>query len=130
MPDLVSLVHRLGDALTLGEVPEFVAPDVRFENTKTAVTDKTYVGFEGIRDWRRDLFEAFADGARLAVDEVVAEGEDYVVAIVSCSGRGAASGAPLNLRWVTVLYFRDGRLTRSANFVSRREALEAVGQAP
>ena len=130
MSDLVALGERIGDALTAGEVPEeLFAPDCRFENASTAVTDTTYVGYDGLRDWRRDLFEAFADGARLQLEEVVAEGDDYVVAIVSISGFGAVSDAPLKLRWVTVLYFRAGRLTRSASFTSRREALEAVGRA-
>ena len=128
MSDLVDLGERLADALTAGEVPEFVAPDVRFENASTGVTDGIYVGPEGVRDWRRDLFEAFADGARLQLDEVVAEGDDYVVAIVSLSGRGAASDAPLEVRWVTACDFRGGQLTRGASFASRREALEAIGR--
>src|SRR5439155_18194403 len=34
---------------------------------------------------------AFAEGARYRVDEVLAEGEDYVVVVTSLLGRGAAS---------------------------------------
>jgi hypothetical protein len=90
-------------------VPDFVAPDYRFTNVDTAVTDNTYVGPEGLREWRHDLFEAFAEGAEVAVDEVLAEGEDYVVAQLSLVGRGAASGAPLELRWFTASWFCEGR---------------------
>ena len=46
--------------------------------------------------------------ARLQLDEVVAESDLYVVDIGSSCGGGAASGAALKLRWVTVLYFRGG----------------------
>lgn len=126
--ELVDLVQRLGDALNAGEVPEFVAPDVRFDNASTAVTDGTYVGSDGVRDWMRDWFEVFAEGARFQLDEVLAESDEYVVAIVSLSGRGRTSDAPLEMRWVTVLYFRGGKLTRGASFTSRRKALESVGR--
>jgi ketosteroid isomerase-like protein len=123
----VELVHRVVDALNAGELPESIAPDCRLENATTAVSDKTYLGPEGWREWRRDLFEAFAEDARLQVDEVVADGEDSVVVMTSIVGRGAASDAPLQLTWFNAVWFREGQLTRSAGFLTRREALEAVG---
>jgi ketosteroid isomerase-like protein len=123
----VDLVHRAVGALNAGDVPETIAPDCRLENVNTAVSDKTYLGVEGWREWRRDLFGAFAEGARLQIDEVVADGDAYVVVITSLIGRGATSDAPLRLRWVNAVWFRDGQMTRSAGFLSRAEALEAVG---
>jgi ketosteroid isomerase-like protein len=125
--DNVALVRRLMDALAAGEIPEFVAADHRLENVNTAVTDKTYIGPDGLREWRGDMFSAFANDVRFQVDEVIADGDDYVVAVTSLNGRGAASDAPLELRWVNAFWFRDGRLVRSAGFARRREALKAVG---
>jgi len=122
------MVRRLADALTAGELlPEFVAADHRLENVNTAVTDKTYIGPDGLREWRKDVFSAFGAGVRFQVDEVIAQGDDYVVAFVSLKGRGAASGAQLDLRWTGVSWFRDGTLVRSVGFQRRGEALQAAG---
>jgi hypothetical protein len=123
----VQLVHRLADALNAGEVPEFISPEHLLVNVNTAVTNKTYRGRDGWRDWMRDMLGAFADGARMQVDEILAEGEDYVVLTTSIIGRGATSNAPLRLSWASALWFRDGEMIRSEGFLSRREALEAVG---
>jgi ketosteroid isomerase-like protein len=123
----VDLVYRLADALNARQVPEFIALDYRLENVNTAVTNKTYQGVDGLREWMRDLFSAFAEGARFQVDEIVADGDDYVVVISSIVGRGAASDAPLQLRWFSAVWFRGSEMTRSAGFLSKREALKAVG---
>ena len=123
----INLLYQLADALNAREVPEFIAPDYRLDNVTTAVTDKTYVGPDGWREWMRELLGAFADGARFQVEEIVADGDDYVVVISSLVGRGATSDAPLQLRWVSAVWFRDGQITRSVGFPRRREALEAVG---
>ena len=40
---------------------ETLAPDFRIENAATAVTDKTYYGAEGVREWVRDIFEGLDD---------------------------------------------------------------------
>jgi hypothetical protein len=47
---------------------------------------------------------------------------------VSVSGRSAASDAPLELRFVTVVYFHEGQVMRASSFLTQREALESVGQ--
>jgi len=72
------------------------------------------------------MFGAFGE-VRMQLDKVIAEGGDYVVAVTSLKGRGAASDAPLELRWANAFWFRDGRLVRSGGFPSIREALKAVG---
>ena len=123
----VELVRRLADALNVGEVPEFVADDYRGENASTAVTDKTYIGPDGWREWREDMFSAFGNDVRLQVDKVIADSDDYVIAVTSLKGRGAASDAPLELRWVNVCWFRDRSLVRVGGFLHIREALKAVG---
>ena len=121
----VELVRRLADALNAGEAPEFVAADCRVENANTAVTDKTYIGPDGWREWREDMFSGFGE-VRLQLDKVIAEGDDYVVAVTSLKGRGAASDAPLELRWASAFWFRRGKLVRTGGFLHIRGALKAV----
>lgn len=108
---------------------EICTPDFRMENTSTAVTDKTYHGAEGVREWARDFFEAFDAGASYECEEILAHGEDFVVAVVRLIGRGVRSGAPLELRWIAVTWFVDGRMCRGVGYLNRREALDAVGLA-
>jgi ketosteroid isomerase-like protein len=122
----VEVLRRLAEALNAGEVPDFVAANFRAENVNTAVTDKTYIGPDGLRQWRKDMFSPFSE-VQMQLDKVIAEGDDYLVAVTSLKGRGAASDAPLELRWANAFWFRDGSLVRSGGFLHIREALKAVG---
>ncbi len=108
---------------------ETLAPGFRIENAATAVTDKTYYGAEGVREWCRDIFEGLGGDARYETEEILADSEDFVVARVRLVGHGARSGAPVELRWVAVTWYEDGKATRTAGYLRRREALEAVGLA-
>jgi len=123
----VAIVRRLVDAINADDLPrDLIAPDFELRNATTAVTDATYFGYEGALKWRRDFFDVIDDG-HFVVDEILASGHDYVMIANRVVGRGSTSGAPVELRWASILWFRDGRLSRGAGFESRREALEAVG---
>ena len=123
----IDLFRRGAEAINARVVPEgLLAPDFRMEKVETAVTNKTYHGEAGWRHWLSDFFEVFEQGARFE-DEIIADGDDFVVAKVRLVGSGARSGAPLELRWTVVLWFQDGKATRSVSYASPREALEAVG---
>jgi ketosteroid isomerase-like protein len=126
----VGFFLRLHEALDAREAPEqMYASDYRLDTVDTAVTSKTYHGSAGMREWIRDYFDVFGKGARLEVEEVIADGDDYVVGRVGLRGIGASSGAPLHLRWINVIWFSDGKATRAAGYRNRAEALEAVGLA-
>jgi len=124
----VELVRRLTDAINARVVPaELLASDIRLDNVTTAVTNEVYAGLDGARKWMDDLYGALDDQATYDTLEIIAEGDDFVVAIVRFAGRGRVSGAPLELRYVSVTWIRDGKIARGAAYESRREALRAVG---
>lgn len=124
----VELVRRGAEAINARELPEgLVTADVRMENVSTAVTEKTYLGAAGVRDWMNDFFDAFGEGARYEVEEIVAVGDDFVVAVNRFVGSGLRSGAPLVLRFPSVTWIRDGRIARAVGYATRRKALEAAG---
>ena len=56
---------------------ETLAPGFRIENAVTAVTDKTYYGAEGVREWFRDIFEGLDEDARYETEEILADSEDF-----------------------------------------------------
>src|SRR2546425_11884331 len=95
--------REISDALA----EELLAPGFRMENTSTAVTDKTYVGAEGVREWIRDMFEAFDEDSRYETEKILAEGEDFVVARNRLAGHSARSGAPVTLRSESAIWFHD-----------------------
>ena len=76
---------------------------------------------------RRRGINHLGEGARYEIEEILADGEGFVVARVRLVGHGARSGAPVALRWVAVAWIHDGKMTRSAGYLGRREALEAGG---
>ncbi len=108
---------------------EICTPDFRMENTSTAVTDKTYHGAQGVREWINDFFEAFGVGTRYENEEIIAHADDFVISVVRLIGHGARSGAPLELRWVAVTWFQGAKMSRAVGYLSRGEALKAVGLA-
>ena len=124
----VDLVGRLTEAINSRVVPEdLLDPGIRLENVTTAVTNQVYTGFAGARKWMDDLYEAMDEDAAYETMEILAEGDDFVVAAVRFSGHGRASGAPLELRYVSVTWIRDGRICRGVAYGSRDEAFRALG---
>ena len=125
----LEIVRRLVDAINAGAIPrDLFTRDFEIRNAVTAVTDATYIGHDGALQWRRDLFDG-VDDARFVLDEVLATEADYVVIANSLVGHGSSSGAPVELRWATVLWFRDNKICRTVGYNRRRRALEAVGLA-
>lgn len=125
----VEVVRRLADSVDTGDLPpEILTEDFELKNATTAVTDATYHGYEGALKWRQDFFDVVED-AHYEIDEILAAADDYVVIANHLTGRGSSSGAPVDLRWASVFWFRDGKVARVAGFNSRRAALEAVGLA-
>ncbi|HTQ68126.1 MAG TPA: nuclear transport factor 2 family protein [Solirubrobacteraceae bacterium] len=124
----IQLHARAVAAMKAGEVPsEILAPGFYMRNCASSVSDYTYRGESGWRDWMEDLFEEFTGKPRYELEQIVATGDDYVVAEYCIRGRSARSGKPLAFRWAGVTWFARGALTRVAGYASRREALEAVG---
>ena len=123
----VEVLRRLVDAINSEVIPrDLFAPDFELRNVTTAVTDATYSGYEGALQWRRDLFDVF-DDPRFEVLEILADEADYVVISNRVVARGSSSGAPVELRWASVLWLRGGQLARVVGYPRRRDALAAVG---
>jgi ketosteroid isomerase-like protein len=121
------VARRWVEAINAREIPDdLIAPDCRLENVRTAVTDKVYVGPDGVREWMNDFFDVLDQEASYEVKEI-ARGDDYWVGICRFVGRGSQSGAPLEMRYVGVAWIRNGKVTRGVGYSTVREALHAVG---
>jgi ketosteroid isomerase-like protein len=123
----IEIANRWTAAINARQVPEeLLAPDVLLENVTTAVTDRTYRGATGVREWISDFFDVLGDDARYE-GEVIEAGDDYVVGKARFVGPGSVSGVPVEMRYYGVMWIRDGKITRAVGYPNRRDALEAVG---
>jgi hypothetical protein len=104
-----------------------LAPEFTIENIVTAVTDKTYYGAAGCLEWLNDMTDTFAEGWRCQVEIIIADSDDFVVGRLAFVATGVRSCAPLDLRWIAVAWFREGRVTKMEGYANRHEALKAVG---
>jgi ketosteroid isomerase-like protein len=86
---------------------------------------RAYRGHEGLRRFRADVLEAFADPSIRAID--FRDAGDTVVVLGELSGRGAASGAAFEQSMAWLFELREGKLVRGRDYLDPRQALEAAG---
>jgi hypothetical protein len=127
----LELHARAVAAVRAREVPlEILAPGFWMENRAFSVTDYTYRGAAGWRDWMNDIFEEFTGRARYELERTLAATDDFVIACFCIVGRSARSGARLMLCWTGVTWFRDGKLICTVGYATSDEALEAAKHRP
>jgi ketosteroid isomerase-like protein len=103
-------------------------PEVEYLEAPKFPQAAVYRGREAVlRQWRE--FTASFDDYRLEADDRFAVG-DRVVYICRESGRGAASGVPVDRTTGYVHTFRAGKIVRVEIFLDPADALEAVGGRP
>jgi ketosteroid isomerase-like protein len=107
---------------------EPIDPEVELQGALQALLEseaKVYRGYEGVRQWVRDIDEALAN-IRLELPEIHDLG-DRLVAIGRLSARGQASGAETESPFGCVVEWKNGKATRVVSFLDRKEAIEAAG---
>ena len=107
-------------------IAEVVDPEFELISLLTTSTGgRSYRGHEGVRDYARDMEDAW-EYFRNELEELHHAG-DQVVAIVHVQARGRASGAAVDLHAAHLWAFRDGKAMRMQVYADAAEALEAVG---
>ena len=96
-------------------VPPAIYPD----------TEPSYIGFEGMQRWFRQLDEMWDDWGFEA--ERFFDVGDRVVVFVRVSATGTQSQAAITVSSAHVFTLRAGRIALFQIFLDRQEALEAVG---
>jgi ketosteroid isomerase-like protein len=125
--DKIRILDAGVEAMNAREVNEaLLTDDFEIVNASTAVTDKTYRGASGAREWLHDFFDVLDENARYEILEIVEAGDDYLVVRNRLVGMGSASGVPFDMEWCSAWWFRDGRAARTVGYNSRRAALAAV----
>jgi ketosteroid isomerase-like protein len=127
--DSVEVVRRMLDAFNRDDVDAVIAAfdDDCEINEPPEMPDSPAVGYrghDGIRDWMGNL-RAVA-GAEFEPRRFESSGDSLLCELAS-TGLGHASGVPVEWTTYAVFEVRREKITRIRVFLSRPEALEAVG---
>jgi uncharacterized protein len=126
----VEIVRRVWAAVERQDTEALFAfydPDIVWQDHTGALElqDHSYHGHEGVRQFWREWLEPFE--AFEAHSEAFINAGDNVVVGFRLSGRGKASGAPVEWPLWNVYTIRNGLVIRIQAFETKGEALEAVG---
>jgi ketosteroid isomerase-like protein len=127
----VEAVKRAVEAGNRRDVEAFLAeldPEVEWHPAllaSVAGRAAVYRGYEGVREFFRDLDEAFVQ-IQVEFDEIRDLG-DRIVAIGHLSMRGKASGAATESPLGYVIDFKNGRVIGARTYLDVEQTLEAAG---
>ncbi|MEA2346578.1 MAG: uncharacterized protein QOG62_365 [Thermoleophilaceae bacterium] len=108
------------DAMARNVHPEFTVTD-----REELPDPQTYEGADGATEAASLAGEGFED-YRIDPDEIFEPREDVIVVVATQSGRGAASGAPVDGTIVHLWRMRDGKAISMHAYSSREQALQAL----
>jgi ketosteroid isomerase-like protein len=100
-------------------------PEIEWTSTGDYIEPATYRGHDGLRRYLGTMEEEFED-LRVEPVELIDAGE-RVISSVRFTGRGKASGAPVEMTLISVGSLRDGLIHRVRNYPDMAEALDAAG---
>jgi ketosteroid isomerase-like protein len=131
--DSVAIVRRalrlLGESHEQGELSEgllaLCAPDVRIDASRRVFNPEVYDGVAGVCRAIRDITDAW-ESFHERHDRIIDAGERVLV-IQTITGRGRASGVPVEQRGALIWTVRDGLIRLIEVFLDPDEALAAVG---
>ena len=106
----------------------FLDPDAEWHVALAPVLAQSiYRGAEAVCDLLLEEIPSVMDGFRAEVLEVREAGNDAIIVEVRLVAKGRASGASIEQPFFQVYRFREGKATSLHSYVSREQALEAVG---
>jgi ketosteroid isomerase-like protein len=126
----VEVVRAFLDAYNRGELDvvfELCTPDVEGYPASVFPEPRPRFGRVAMKAFLEEIGSAWAEPPRYVLTEVVAVGDDRVLARGDWRGRGAASAIESSSEWSIVWTIRDRQIARIAWFSDHNEALEAVG---
>jgi ketosteroid isomerase-like protein len=130
--ELEEFSQELVSALNWRDVDGFfkdrVDPELEFKSRLAEMEGRVYRGIDGLREWFSDVDAAFTD-ARWELLRVIEISDEIVVVEMSFSGKGKASGVPVEIRTPQVWTWRDGRPWRNEVFTDLDSALASARSA-
>ena len=113
------------DAVVINYPPDLESPPYR-EFVEAGLAEPCYRGPSGYRAYIADTYEVWGNDVRLELTELIDLG-DRVVTLADMPMRAQASGIPLAQTYAGVSTLKEGRVIRQQDYLTRAQALEAVG---
>ncbi len=107
-------------------VPALWDPSCEYIRVTAALEPQTYRGHDGIRRYFTDMAAEWGEW-RAEADEILDVDQDTVLATTRFHATGKGSGVPVEARLAVVFVLSKGKISRGHTYLSREEALEAVG---
>ena len=126
--DDAELITRMYDLVRRGNIAglvEIISPQFELHENVLAPDAAVYHGPEGLKKWLDASLEAFSD-FRFEPERFIERG-NWIFVPVHSYGRGKASGAPFDARYVTAFKVEFGKVVFAASYQDLSEALKAVG---
>ena len=92
----------------------------------SAMTNSTYHGYGGIKDWMVEIDDQF-DSWQLSIDEIRELGEDRLLTLGKVHIRGRSSGIEFDQEVAWVFVFRGRKVVEMTAYPDQAEALRVVG---
>ncbi|MDQ3644244.1 MAG: nuclear transport factor 2 family protein [Actinomycetota bacterium] len=122
----VEVVRRWVESLARGDTGAHLwHEDLVIDNTADFPIRGPYRGHHGLQRWWNDIAEV-VEGLRLEMDEYIDVDGERVVTRNRFIGKMRLTGLDGDTGWASILWVRDGKITRAAGYMSIDEALEAV----
>jgi ketosteroid isomerase-like protein len=131
LKDNVETVRRGWEAAVRRPKPDFATVNAFYDlahelvSVMDALQGGTRRGAQGFRDWLAEMGETL-ESWEASIEEVTVIDEDRVLLVWESTVRGKRSGAPGGQRGAAIMTVRNGKITRTENYLSREQALEAV----
>ena len=122
-------MRRFADAWSAGDIETVIAccdPEIEVQSAFAALGTGIYRGHDGVRNWLRDLEDAWGEGFRVEIERLFDLGE-LTLAFSVWRGRGRHSGAEVAMQATPVARWRNGLLVHFRSFTQRDDALRELG---
>ncbi len=126
----VEIVRQGWEAWIRGDLREVVStwdPEIVLDMTHWRDwPEAEYHGAERVSSFMHEWLDMW-DAYEAGIEAVIAAPDGRIVTLYWHRGRGRDSGLPMEFQGAMVATLRDGKVTRTAYYDDRAEALEVVG---
>jgi ketosteroid isomerase-like protein len=124
----VDVVRALWAGLEQGDLRlDLCDEQIELRTVRELPVADEYRGHDGVRQWETAVWEVFTEFHNEVEKIIEAADGETVVTVVRTNGRMRHTGLEAKLRWAAVWTLRGGKVVRSHGYLSKAQALEAVG---
>jgi ketosteroid isomerase-like protein len=129
----VEIARRACEAAWRRPKPDFdtlnalAHPEHEMFTIQSLVEGGAYRGAQGFREWLASWNEMFGEDWESSVEQAKAIDAERVLVSGWMRARGRRGGVPVEQKFWVLMSLRDGKVTRSAVYTDRNQALEAAG---